>query len=734
MRSNVPELLSPAGSPEMMEAVFNAGADAVYVGGSRFSARAYADNPEEDTLLRLIARAHLRGKHVHMAVNTLFKPEEMRELYDYIAPYYEAGADAVLVQDFGVLSFLRREFPDLPLHASTQMSVTGPEGARLLEDAGVSRIVLARELSVPEIRAIREAVDIELECFIHGALCVCYSGRCLMSSMLGGRSGNRGRCAQPCRLPYTLTPPGGGNGYYLSPKDFCAIDHLAELRDAGIGSFKIEGRMKQPSYAAGVTAVYRKYMDLMGEPGPDGDRGTVRIREEDRKKLFLLFNRDGFTDGYLTGNKTHMLAIQNRKLKEGTKEADGLHETMREIYVHPLPQIEVNGEAVLRAGQEAALTIFYPGGACTASGSVVQKAERRPLTEEDIRKQLTKTGGGEFRFRDLVIRAEEGIFLPVAEINRLRREAFAKTEERMLAPYRRRIPEKENRTAETASAADLAMELAGSFGFEVVVRTMDQLAAAAGSGCVERICAEYPLLLEEGAERVFSVIRGAGKTPGAALPMRIRVKDGVTEEKLRILRENGAEYFLARDIEGLALLSRAGLREISSADASIYTMQKEARAFVRQFAAEDTVPYESNYREMKQRGMPGSALQIYGYLPLMVTEQCPYAEKNGCGKRSGKTRNGCAILRDRKDTDFTLKRECAFCYNILYNSVPLSLLKEADRIRNSGAGRLRLVFSIEDRRTCGTVLQAAADAFYGNGMNGELPGNYTKGHFARGVE
>ena len=427
-----------------------------------------------------------------------------------------------------------------------------------------------------------------------------------------------------------------------------------------------------------------------------------------------------------------MLAVENRKLKEGTKEADSLHEAMRAAYVKPLPQIGANGQAVFKAGEKAALTVVCPGGSCTVYGAEVQKAERRPLTEEEIRKQLNKTGGGEFAFRELTVDTDEGIFLPVAEINRLRRDAFAEAEKQMLASYRRKTGPENEKTAQPAAGNKEAF-LRPS-GFEVIVRTMQQLKAAAGSGYTERIFAEYPLLLEEGPDRVFSAIREAGKIPGAALPMRIRSKDGIGTEDLRSLKERGAEHFLARDLEGLALLARAGLSDAACADASIYTMQEEARGFVRSFAAEDTVPYESNRHEMAERGLKGSTLTVYGYLPLMVTEQCPYAEKNGCGKASEKTRNGCARLRDRKDTDFTLKRECAFCYNILYNSVPLSLLREAEHIKRSGPVRYRLVFSLEDGKKCEAVLRCASEAFYGEGMTGEFPGKYTKGHYARGVE
>ena len=261
------ELLAPAGSYEAMTAAFAAGADAVYIGGQKFGARAYADNLDTDQMMDAIAYARLHGKKLYLTVNTLLKERELEEeLYDYLLPFYEQGLDAVIVQDFGVFSLIRNTFPDLAVHCSTQMTITGPFSAALLESLGASRIVTARELSLEEIRKIRRQTKLEIESFVHGALCYCYSGQCLFSSMLGGRSGNRGRCAQPCRLPYQVFEKGrqlnGKNSAYpLSPKDMCTIDLLPEIIRSGVTSLKIEGRMKRPEYTAGVVRIYRKYLD-----------------------------------------------------------------------------------------------------------------------------------------------------------------------------------------------------------------------------------------------------------------------------------------------------------------------------------------------------------------------------------------------------------------------------------------------------------------------------------------
>lgn len=290
------ELLAPAGSIESMKAAYAAGADAVYIGGSRFGARAYADNPDNENLKEAIDYAHLKGKQLYLTVNTLLKDAELEELYDYLNPYYRQGLDAVIVQDLGVFRKVRQCFPDMDIHASTQMTVTGADGAGLLKELGASRVVTAREMSLTEIKKIHDAVDIEIESFVHGALCYCYSGQCLFSSMIGGRSGNRGRCAQPCRLPYEWEQKRmqKENSYLLSPKDLCTLDLIPALVESGIYSFKIEGRMKRPEYTAGVTRIYRKYIDrYLQQP-----EKPFRVEEADKRELMDLYNRGGFTDGY----------------------------------------------------------------------------------------------------------------------------------------------------------------------------------------------------------------------------------------------------------------------------------------------------------------------------------------------------------------------------------------------------------------------------------------------------
>ncbi|MDO5703230.1 MAG: peptidase U32 family protein, partial [Lachnospiraceae bacterium] len=352
------ELLAPAGSMAGLKAVIAAGADAVYIGGTRFGARAYADNPEEEDLVYGIEYAHLRGVKVYMTVNTLLKEDELSGLCSYMEPYVRAGLDAVLVQDFGVLTLLREAFPDLPLHASTQMTITGPLGASMLKGYGVTRVVPARELSIDELVSLKEESGLEVETFVHGALCYCYSGMCLMSSMIGGRSGNRGRCAQPCRLLNLLDDSSGFDGktsimdrkdarHFMSPKDLCAVDLLPELLKAGIDSLKIEGRMKQPEYAAGVVSIYRGCLDRALR-----DPDHFRVTEEEHRMLYDLYNRSGFTDGYFhRHNGPEMMALVKHELtREETDARHSLYGIMHEKYMERPHTIPVSATFFVKTG------------------------------------------------------------------------------------------------------------------------------------------------------------------------------------------------------------------------------------------------------------------------------------------------------------------------------------------------------------------------------------------------
>lgn len=377
-----PEILAPAGSYAGLQAAVAAGCDAIYIGGAQFGARAYADNPDTQTMIQAIEYCHLHGVKLYLTVNTLLKDQELRtSLYDYILPFYEAGLDAAIVQDLGVVRALHRWFPDLDLHASTQMNLVMGKGMDRLKQYGITRIVPARELSLQELEQMRQDTDLELEVFVHGALCYCYSGRCLFSSMQGGRSGNRGRCTQPCRMLYHGQ---GQPGYYLSPKELCNLSYLPELIRAGVNSFKIEGRMKRPEYTAYVTSVYRYYVDLYQELGPDGFQWWQQKHQEqwqdDRRKLAELYNREGFTSGYLEGKvgmgdggKTEsasMLAMK-RSHHGGVKVGTVVSVDARSVVYHL--ERDIAAQDVVEFRDSTGKTIYeYTVGTGSRSGSQVR--------------------------------------------------------------------------------------------------------------------------------------------------------------------------------------------------------------------------------------------------------------------------------------------------------------------------------------------------------------------------
>ena len=456
------EILAPAGSFDSMKAAVAAGADAVYMGGSRFGARAYAENPDETGMLEAINYVHLHGRQLYMTVNTLVKEDEMDDLYDYLLPYYQAGLDAVIVQDMGVFSYIREHFPDLPVHASTQMTITGPEGAALMTRMGAVRIVTARELSLEEIRRIYQETGVEIESFVHGALCYCYSGQCLFSSLIGGRSGNRGRCAQTCRLPFdvlrrldennpnenknkkkengVLNP--GDSKYVLSLKDLCTLDILPDILEAGVYSLKIEGRMKSSRYTAGVVRLYRKYVDLYLKNGRKG----YRVDPKDRKELLDLFDRGGQTLGYYTEHNGRDMVVCHEKpaFRQENRE---LYQYLDKTYVEAEVKEPVQGFARVCEGEPLQLTLQYEDPLTGESrmaggiGAVVQTAVKQPMSKERIEKQLGKTGNTPYYFENLEVETGGSPFVPVQELNELRRSAFEQLTEEILRPYRREIPE-----------------------------------------------------------------------------------------------------------------------------------------------------------------------------------------------------------------------------------------------------------------------------------------------------
>lgn len=417
------ELLSPAGDLDSMYAAFAAGADAVYAGANEFSARAYSANFDAGGMTAAIDYAHLIGKKLYLTLNTLIKEDELKRIADFVSPFYKAGLDGCIVQDMGVVAILREKFPGMEIHGSTQLSIANKYGAEYCKSKGMTRVVTARELSLDEIKNIRDNVDIEIEAFIHGAMCYSYSGLCLFSSFLGGRSGNRGRCAGPCRQPYTAG--GRKDKYLLSMKDMCTLDILPEIIGAGVGSLKIEGRMKAPEYVYAVTKIYRKYLDLYYK-----ESGEYYVNREELNDLVNLYSRGGLSHGYYERhNGSEMI----------TYEKGAYRTEFNEIKIPKAPVVSLKGHCDLSVGKPVRLTVRAGEKEISVDGDTVQRAVSRPLSKDEIAGRLNKTGDTHFKFDELSVEADGDVFLPVGAINALRRRALEYINEELLSEYRRAV-------------------------------------------------------------------------------------------------------------------------------------------------------------------------------------------------------------------------------------------------------------------------------------------------------
>ncbi|MCD8323864.1 MAG: U32 family peptidase [Clostridiales bacterium] len=746
------ELLAPAGSFDICRAVLAAGADAVYLGGERYGARAFAQNFSDEEILGALRLAHLYGRKIYLTVNTLLKNRETGEaLYRWLKPFYENGLDAIIVQDYGVFQFVREYFPELPVHASTQMSVANVSGAKLLRDAGAVRLVPARELSLAEIRRIYDEIGMEIECFVHGALCYCYSGQCLMSSMIGGRSGNRGRCAQPCRLPYQVTDGAGQvmrkkEKYPLSPKDLCAVAMIPKLIEAGVCSFKIEGRMKSLEYAAGVTQIYRKYLDLY-ESAPE----RFAVEEEDRQTLLSLGNRGGFTQGY----------YEMRNGREMMTRTDSSHVSGNASDVYRaavLDKIPVKGQVTLRIGEPMRLDLsaVSPGeslrGTASVSGAAADVAKNRPLSEEEVKSRLSKTGDTPFHIEDLEIVMDPDCFVPVGRLSELSRYAFCQLEQSMLYYIQRSAPDfskdDSERTGQMNSAKNEKTEL------NVMVSTREQIDETLRDPFVNMISLDFCTgdfeaghvreksvrfsCLQRDEERYLECVREAlrriresGKAAAYCLPHVFRENTASRyrrEEWRELLRRFDAVWARGYDSLGFCLNELGLPAEQICLDRSLYVFSGTAyRAFSQPGFGRCTASPELNENELAHMPNGRTEFCLYGREPVMVSAQCVY-KNYGCPGTE-------CDLTDRFGNRFPVKRNCGDCYNLIYNSRPLFLFHQAKLIGALGFGSYRIVFVSEGPEEVRRILQTYRRSF----LLGEIPEMpqadcFTGGHFRRGVE
>lgn len=705
MRNKDFELLAPAGSLEILKGVIESGADAVYVGGSMFGARAYANNFTEEELLEAIDFAHLRGVKVYLTVNTLIKNSEFSKLYDYLLVYYKRGLDAVIVQDLGVVKAIHEYFPSMEIHTSTQMTVMGADGVRFLSQFGVTRVVMAREVSLAEMKRIHEETGMELEAFVHGALCYSYSGQCLFSSILGGRSGNRGRCAQPCRLPYTVE--GKKDEYILSLKDMCGIKALDKLHDAGVYSLKIEGRMKQLEYACGVVKYYRSYIDSM-KPVTDADYDRIKA----------LGNRCGFTDRYyFDHNGSDMVTYVKPNFVSNAAE--------------PSPEkrkLSIEGELVLREGEPGSLTVKRGDVTYKASIEPVSAALKAPLDKKAAIDRINKTGDTDFEFSHIKAQIGENVFVPNGALNKLRRDAISGLCDKMLKKYYRndaRYTDMPGLTAlpEHVVKSDAAHdEAVNDYTTICSCMTRAQLDTLIGYECFDVFYLDFDMydrktLIQQFADDVKSLTK-RNKKVYLMLPTIFRADSSDYFVSIaKELDKVSFEGFVVKNYEELYLTENLFTGKKVILDHNMYTFNDVSKsAFFEHGVSGDTVPLELNSREIMHRNNIGSQMIVYGYYPLMTTANCVHKNTKGCDKKQK-----LIYLKDRYNKSFAVCNNCKECYNTIYNSLPTMLIKNISKLKEAGIRSFRYSFTIETPKQIKAVMD-------------DKVAEYTNGHYKRGVE
>ena len=843
---NKVEILSPAGSTKSLKAAINASCDAIYIGGSKFGARAYADNPEQDTLVEAIEYAHIHDKKLYLTVNTLLKNNELKdELYEYLYRYYNAGLDAVIVQDMGVVHFINEHFPGLPIHASTQMSLNMAQGANVLKDYGITRFVPGRELSLEELKEIRNNTDLEIEVFVHGSLCYSYSGQCLMSSVLSGRSGNRGRCAQPCRMPYSLVEEGhkqlsvDNEKYLLSPKDICTLDLIPDLIDAGVDSFKIEGRMKRPEYTALTTYIYKKYVDKYLDLGRKSYERYIFDNKKEFKKdkmnLLDIYNRGGFSEGYLKKrngrkmitldkpnhsglqvgqvskvtkghiwinlsediNKGDVLKIVGKDANINTYEytsgialqagdiADTnydrrvtleqgdlvfrvrnneLIDNLTNKFIEGKKQIPIYGKVNVSPGKELTISLSKDNISISVSGYIVQEAKNQPMSEDKIRKQIDKTNDTNFVFNNLDIDIVGKPFIPVSQLNQLRRQAILKLEEALIARFRREEAKKtkmklSNKKDSNTNNYSLPNNIKKKdnhepnteLGIHALVNTKDQLYVVAKKPEVSAIYIDSDIADLDNIHEFITFAKSYGKKTYLYLPHIFRkttydyFKDNIDKGN-SVLTSDSLDGFVIRNLEEYSFLKNYlnnNNKEIIT-DYNLYIMNEEAGKMWQELGVyKFTGPMELNKYELKELTGLYYDIIVYGRTPLMVTAGCLMKTVDGGDNNHlNKVRNNycCGkefnnlILIDRLKVKFPVVRNCRHCYNTIYNSYPLSLLDKKREVLELKPNNIRLDFTIETKEETEEVLVKFIQAYYYNMPNIKEFDEFTRVHFNRGIE
>ena len=692
------ELLSPAGSPEAVIAAVQNGADAVYLGLSDFNARRGAQNFSLEEFLKAVRYCRIRGCRVYVTLNTLVNDREFAQAVDAARTVSEAGADAVLVQDLGLAAAIRHALPDLPVHASTQMSIHNLAGVEAAAQMGITRAVLARELSLEQIRFIAQHASIETEVFVHGALCFCHSGQCYMSSLIGRRSGNRGMCAQPCRLQYTLG--GRMDDYPLSLKDSCLVDRLKELEDAGVACVKIEGRMKRPEYTGIVTGIYSKAIKERRQPSAD-----------EMETLERAFSRSGFTQGYFNGDREDMFGVR----MEPDRDSDRLFAAARKKYGSgELRRVPVHFYTIAEKGQELkAIAFDNDGNRAVATGHVPERAKNAGISKDFLIEQMYKTGGTPYLCVEDQAKADPGLYVPVSDINELRRKLLNDLSDKRALPPERRSLE-----------LPLSPENIPVSGDPVTifqVRTSDQMAPE-----LAELKADYLYVPAQELVRNFDAAEPfieKGTVPVAVLP-RVITDDQAAEveETLLSLCSMGVNEALVGNLGHVYLAKKAGMKlrgdfGLNAFNSATFEVLKEA-GFL-----SATASFELRLAQIKDLKKPlDTELIVYGRLPLMVSDQCIMRESAG--------RCSCQVpgqLTDRMGSVFPVVKEFG-CRNVIYNAHKLYLADKREDILSAGLWGMRLMFTTESPLECAEVAKCYL------GVSDYTPNVLTRGLYYRGVD
>lgn len=709
------ELLAPAGNIKCFYAAMNAGADAVYLGLNRFGARAYAANFNEDELIEALECAHILGRKIYLTVNTLFKDSEIDELYDLLYKPYICGLDGVIVQDIGVMSYISEAFRDLPIHVSTQSAVTTAKAAKIFENLNVTRLVPARELSLDEIKKLKKESGLEIECFIHGSMCYSYSGKCLLSSMIGGRSGNRGRCGQPCRLLYD-------NAYLLSLKDMCTLDILPELIKAGISSFKIEGRMKSSDYVYAVTSIYRKYIDMYYN-------GSFHVDGADRERLVAGYTRSGSCIGYYRQhNGKDMITPDSPSYETGAPAAeDGITDK---------PEIGVKIRCSLHAGERAHIQVFNESITADATTDVIpDKAKEHPLTIDGIKEQLLKSGGTGLRIEDARIDADNDLFIPKSLLNKIRRNGIDAFKKEALSGYLR---DGSSALRPVSSGSFTKYDLNDTDKIappvNVSVLTKEQMDAALLCGC-DGIIIPQALFANECMSGSFDP---KGKIVYIALPYVVRDDGGQNSaeaigEFIEKCRKYDIAGFYISNNESLQILKDSGFGGRIIGDVHLYCYNRRAYDhYMESGVSVLSVPLELNARDLKERAIKGEELMIYGRIPVMISANCIRKTTDKCRKDD---KGHFTYITDRKDEKLFVYCNCKECTNVIYNSAVLSISDEKKLIYDLRPSSVRLSFTDESKDETKHIIERYLSIRNTDGSTDErLIDRYTRGHINRGVE